>query len=127
MITLPIYWEQEFKTKPNKLHLMGMNWYRNQHYQLKNKAKIYYHSLIENQVLNQPKLNQFKVEYTLYYKNPNSDPSNIVPLMEKYLLDALQEFNIIDNDNAKYHLGSSWTVAGQSKSNPRVEITLKEV
>lgn len=27
-ITLPIYWEQSFKTKPSKFVLVGMNWYR---------------------------------------------------------------------------------------------------
>lgn len=26
--TLPIYWTKQFKTKPNKTHLAGMNWFR---------------------------------------------------------------------------------------------------
>lgn len=48
-------------------------------------------------------------------------------MMEKYILDALQELNIVKQDNVKYHYGTIWSIGGQDTSNPRVEITLKEI
>lgn len=127
-ITLPIYWEEEFKTKANKTHLVGMNLFRNAYYHTQNKMKKHYHSLVADQIsdsINEP-LSSFTVEYTLYYKNSNSDPSNIVALIEKFALDGLKECGVIIDDSMKYHLGSSYTVGGQDKLNPRIEIVIKD-
>jgi len=71
-------------------------------------------------------IEQFTMEYSLYYKNPNSDPSNIVALIEKVSLDALQELGYVKNDNMKYHCGSNWRVIQVDKERPRCEIELKE-
>ena len=62
------------------------------------------------------------MHYDLYYKNANCDGANIVALIEKVVLDCLQEHNIIPNDTVKHHLGSSWSVIAQDKLDPRVEI-----
>ena len=127
MITLPIYWEQEFKTKPNKFHLVGLNQLFHMHYQVRNKLKQHFHVLTENQVTAlQPIKNPYSVHYRLYYKNIKSDPGNIIAGIEKVFLDGLQECNFIVEDNPKYHLASSWEVIGQDKTNPRVEITITE-
>ena len=127
-LELPIYYTQEFKTKPAKTFLVGLNWERNAHYFIKNEVKKYYHSLIAKQVptIDKP-LTTFKVHTKLYYKNPSSDGRNIVPMIEKYLLDGLQECNILTNDNVKYDIGGSWEVAGKDKNNPRCEITVKGI
>lgn len=85
-----------------------------------------FHELIKNQLNGETIAGKFTVHTKLYYKNPSSDGRNVVPMVEKFLLDALQEAGVIVNDNVKYDMGGSWEVAGQDKLNPRVEITIEE-
>lgn len=126
-LVLPIYWVQKFKNKKDKVWLCGLNSYRNWHYHTSNKFKVEFEQLVTDQLESwSPIDNQFTLELQLYYKNPNCDGSNIIALMEKVVLDALQASDIITNDNVKYHLGSTWAIAGQDKLNPRCEITIKE-
>lgn len=126
--TLPIYWNNEKKTKKSTTHLCGMNFYRNQHYHVKNKLKKDIEELAINQLKQQaPITTQYTVEYTLYYKSKVCDGSNVIALMEKFFLDALQAANLVAEDNVQYHVGSSWSVGGCDKDNPRCEITVKEL
>jgi len=126
--TLPLYWVKEYKTKVNKSILVSMNWYRNAHYFDQNRFKKDFEAKVAEQLkdsvesISEP----FMMYYAIYYKNPNSDPSNIIALIEKVSLDALQELNIIKNDNMKYHKGSIWKVVDKDIDEPRVEIIIKE-
>jgi len=88
-----------------------------------------FHELVHNQVKNLPKepLKYFTVQYELFYKNPSSDGSNIISKIEKFLLDALKAEELILDDNVTKHLGSTWSIGGQDKQNPRVEITILPV
>ena len=121
MITLPIYW-----TMPSgKTTLVGMSFYRNAIFHLQNKLKQEFTELVGNQLEGiVPVKGQFRLSIDLYYKNSVCDASNIIAVIEKIALDALQEFNVIENDNVKFHLGSCYTVKGQDKVNPRAEITV---
>jgi len=124
-VILPIYYTQEFKTKPNKTSLVGMNLYRNAHHFLQNNMKKHFQDLVIEQLPPVVEVvQQFTVTYKLYYKSPACDGSNIIALIEKFYLDALKEHGLIADDNVKYHLGSSWTTIEQDKENPRVEITI---
>ena len=126
MITLPIYWSQS----SSKTVLVSLNQYRNWHFHTSNKFKRDFHELVGNQLGElSPITGQFTLSICVYYKNSNCDGSNIASLIEKITLDALQEHSIIPNDNVKYHLGSTWSIAGQDKVNPRCEISItpKEV
>lgn len=127
MFTLPIYWTKVYKTKPSKTHLAGMNWYRNAFHIDQNNLKQDFQQLLDTQyglmesfTIDQP----YTVSYSIYYKNPSCDGSNIIALSEKIFLDFLQKASIVSEDNVKHHLGSTWTIAGQDKLNPRVEITI---
>lgn len=126
-LTLPIYYVEEFKTKPSKTHLIGMNAYRNWHFHLSNKIKHHYHSLVKEQLNGTIISNQYKLFIEIYYKNPAADGANIASIAEKFTLDSLQEFGVTTQDNVKYHLGTTWSIVNQDKLNPRVEITLQEV
>jgi Holliday junction resolvase RusA-like endonuclease len=126
MITLPIYWEQKYKTKPNKTHLVGMNAYHNWHHMTYQNFKKEFHSLVIDQCSNSDIIKGFTLDINLYYKNKTCDASNIVALIEKVLLDALQSAGVITNDNVQFHLGTTWRVAGQDRDNPRCDITIKE-
>ncbi len=124
-LILPIYYTEEFKTKADKVWLVGENAFRNWHYQLKNKVKQHYHELVFAQCSSLSQVpGKFKLNIKLYYKNPTCDASNIVSKMEKFALDALQDAGIIHNDNVNYHISTTWEVAGKDTTNPRVEISI---
>lgn len=127
-VILPIYYTQEFKTKPNKTSLVGMNLYRNAHYFLQNNMKKHFQDLVIEQLPSVVEvIQQFTVTYKLYYKSPVCDASNIVALIEKFYLDAIKEHGLIIDDNVNYHISSSWQVVAQDKTNPRIEVTIKEL
>ena len=128
--TLPIYYEIEFKTKKNKKVLVGLNWFRNIHFHLKNKVKQHYHLLVKNQLEHfeeDKPLNQFKTHYKLFYANSNCDMTNISSLIEKFVLDGFKEFGLIKDDNVKFHISSKVEVVEQDKKNPRIEIIVEEI
>lgn len=127
-VILPIYYTQEFKTKPNKTSLVGMNLYRNAHHFLQNNMKKHFQDLVIEQLPSVVEVvQQFTVTYKLYYKSPVCDASNIVALIEKFYLDAIKEHGLIIDDNVNYHISSSWQVIAQDKTNPRIEVTIKEL
>ena len=127
-VILPIYYAQEFKTKPNKTSLVGMNLYRNAHYFLQNNMKKHFQDLVIEQLPSVVEvIQQFTVTYKLYYKSPVCDASNIIALIEKFYLDAIKEHGLIIDDNVNYHISSSWQVIAQDKTNPRIEVTIKEL
>lgn len=127
-VILPIYYTQEFKTKPNKTSLVGMNLYRNAHHFLQNNMKKHFQDLVIEQLPPVIEvIQQFTVTYKLYYKSPVCDASNIVALIEKFYLDAIKEHGLIIDDNVNYHISSSWQVIAQDKTNPRIEVTIKEL
>jgi hypothetical protein len=110
-----------------KTTLVGMSFYRNAIFHLQNKLKQEFTELVGNQLEGvAPVKGQFRLSIDLYYKNSVCDASNIAAVIEKVTLDTLQEFNIIENDNVKFHLGSCYTVKGQDKVNPRAEITITQ-
>lgn len=121
--TIPIYWTQTFKTKPDKTVLNGLNFYRNSHFHTLNRMKLEVQEVIIKQLQEVgPVLGPYKVHYDLYYKTPTCDGSNIIAIMEKLFLDSLQIAGTVREDNVKHHKGSSWQVVEQDKLNPRVEV-----
>ena len=127
-VILPIYYTQEFKTKPNKTSLVGMNLYRNAHHFLQNNMKKHFQDLVIEQLPSVVEvIQQFTVTYKLYYKSPVCDASNVVALIEKFYLDAIKEHGLIIDDNVNYHISSSWQVIAQDKTNPRIKVTIKEL
>lgn len=124
-LILPIYYTNTYKTKADKTFFVGLNWYRNAHHFEQNKVKKYFQELVAEQ-LSEQTYSQYRLDMHLYYKNPSSDGHNVT-VIEKFVLDALQDNNVVVNDNVKNHLGTTWTVAAQDKENPRLEITIKEV
>lgn len=126
-IVLPIYYTQEFRTKKDKTFLVGLNWERNAHHFMKNTVKKVYHQLTYRQLESPDSpLTKFTVHTTVYWKNSSCDPRNVVPMIEKYALDALQLHGVLTNDNAKFDMGGTFSNGGQDKENPRCVIIIKE-
>ena len=122
-LTLPIY----FGTK--KKYLMSLNWLQDVHYKARNKVKQEFHEQI-GKIVTSDKMffkGNIKTHYRLYYKNKLCDAPNVVAVIDKFLLDALQEHNIIVQDNVQYYIASSWEVVAQDRVNPRIEVEIKEI
>lgn len=126
-LVLPIYYTQKFKTKSDKVWLVGDNAYRNWHYFFKNEVKQHYHTLVGKQACALKIPGQFVLQIDIYLKNPTSDPSNVASRMEKFTLDGLQECGTIIDDTSKYHIGTNWEFKAIDKDDPRVEITLNPI
>ena len=104
-----------------------MNWYRNAIYFTQNKAKKMMHEIVLPQLANfRPVEHYYSVLYVYYYKNVVSDLPNAGALASKFFNDSLQTLNLVPNDNVKYLLAEHYVVAGQDKTNPRIEIHIKE-
>jgi hypothetical protein len=123
--SVPIYYTIERKTKKSSTHLVGDNWVRNLHFQLKNKVKQHYHALIAASLpsVDTPIL-QFTLSIEIFYKTHTCDPSNIAHQMEKYTLDAFKSLGYIIDDNCLYHMGTIVYPPIKDPINPRCEITL---
>lgn len=128
MIILPLYYTKKYKTKKDKTFIVNQNWYRNTNHFLSNEVKKYYHELVDRQkdLVCSP-CKSYKLTMRVYYKNPSSDPSNSIAVLEKFALDGMIASGIIHEDNMMHHFGTSWEVAGIDKENPRVEIEILEV
>lgn len=140
-IELPVYYTVERK-KPKKVktkkgiklvyettHLVNLNWYRNAFFILQNQVKQHYHNLTETALKSQKtkKVYQYITKSNYYFKTSSSDASNVVPMIEKFILDSLQELNITEEDNVKHHIGSDGWRVFEDKANPRIEFYLYEV
>ena len=124
-LSLPVY------TVPKKLrfNLITINWYRNAHYQISHEMKKQYLSLISEELKDLgTRINgKYKVTYIYHYKNKNSDLMNVVSIIDKFFLDALQELEIVQEDNVKHCVEVVARVGQQDKENPRVEIIVESV
>lgn len=121
-LTLPIY----FGVK--KKYMLGMNWYGTAHYRARNKVKQDFHNMIDKNLSKDYKLNSpLRTHYKVYYKNKLSDAPNIVAVIDKFLMDALQESGVIEQDNVQHYTQSSWEVIKQDRDNPRIEVEIEEV
>jgi hypothetical protein len=116
-IVVPIYFA--YGKKKKKTILVGMNWYRNAHFQISNKVKTHYHKLVKDQVskIKTP----VKIDIVVYISRKGTDPHNVRSIIEKFVFDGLVECGAIPNDTLDYITGGSWE-AYYDKKNPRVEI-----
>ena len=122
-LTLPIYFGTVRPT------MLGINWYSNAHYHVKNKIKQSYSACVGKSLPKDFKClsSPIRTHYKVYYKNARCDAGNIVSVAEKFLLDALQEHKVIEQDNVQHYIKSSWEVVMQDKTFPRLEVTIEEI
>ena len=121
-LSLPIYIGVRVKK------MLGMNWYADVGRYQRAKVKRDYHVIVGKTLPKDIKLScPIRTHYKVYYKNVLSDACNIVAVVDKFLMDALQEYGVITDDTVKHYIQSSWEVVEQDKDNPRVEVTIEEI
>jgi len=129
-ITVPIY--KQF-TKGRGLNkkivntLIGLNWYRNVHYAVNDEVKKEYKESVLKQIKNyKPFDGKVKISFFVYLKSKRIDGGNVRSVIEKYVLDALVESNIIKNDTIEYIVEDK-SVYLLDKENPRCVICIENV
>jgi len=121
-LTLPIY------GGVRKKFMLGLNWMNTAHYRTRNTVKQEFHKSVGKVLSKEIKLlSPVTTHYKVYYKNKRSDASNIIAVVDKFLMDALQEHGTIEEDNVQHYIKGSWEVVEQDRDNPRVEVEIKEV
>lgn len=124
-IEMPIYYQMR-----KKKVLLGWNQIIPLHPYSRNNLKKWYNLKVLEQVSGRKDSlydGKFGAEIRLYYHNARCDLGNVCSVADKFAMDALQEANVIINDNVNKYVESSYVVAGNDRDNPRVEIILYEV
>ena len=119
-VTVPIYYKQTKK----KTVMLGLNWYRNVHYAVNDKAKKFISSLIEDTIEGEPLLDgPLHLHYKIYLKRKGSDGGNVRSVIEKYALDGIKAAGYIEDDHADIIVSDSAEYFWDKKF-PRAEITI---
>jgi Holliday junction resolvase RusA-like endonuclease len=101
ILPLPVF--SKGRGDKKKTNLLSMNVFRNLHHFSKNKAKQDYHKVTEEFIKTLPKYKTLVVTYTLYFKgNRKKDVDNYTFPVHKFLMDALVEGGVIEDDNYDY-------------------------
>lgn len=107
---------------------LNMNIYRNLHPMVNNQAKIIFKELMRKQIEALPKMNMIAIRYRIFANDKRKfDTSNIGCVVDKFLCDALTEFNIIPEDTYEHVVGVSYVFGGVDPHNGRVEATIDVV
>jgi hypothetical protein len=125
---VPVYFTQTFKKKSDKIHFVGMNFYRNAHFTIQNSVKKHYNNLVQELIGHlapeEPMLS-YKVSYKYYYKNRSTDLSNVCSLISKFVNDSFQELGFVVDDNVQHLREETFSVGGLDTTNPRVVVRLE--
>lgn len=107
---------------------LNLNQYRNEHFQILNKAKINFKEHMKGQIHMLPKLTQVELTYILYPPTKALlDVSNICSIVDKFFCDALVEFGILPDDNFKHIPAVNYRFGNIDKDNPRIEIKIRDL
>jgi hypothetical protein len=107
---------------------LNLGVYRNLHYQLNNKAKLAFKSLVHPQIARLPMLKQISIEYTLYMPTKRLvDVANVCCVVDKFLCDALVLAGKLEDDNHNYLSRVTYIWGGVDKLRPRVEAVINEI
>ena len=119
------------KTKADKTFQLNMNVYRNSHYMTLNDAKVKFKEIIACKIsLMDFKCGDFPLPpwefiYTVYPGTKRMfDVANICAVIDKFTCDALQELEVIPDDNYKNIGRIVYCIGLQDKNNPRAELCI---
>lgn len=107
---------------------LNLNPYRNAQHHILNNSKIKYKELMQSQIDKLPVLNEpIHITYTLFpATNRLCDVSNVCCIVDKFFMDALVEAGKLSDDNYKAVPTILYEFGSVDRTNPRVEITIKE-
>ena len=135
-LTLPVY---QKNSKGNKF-LLSMNWYNTTNNFVIDPFKKLYHRLVAEQLdfaSEDEQLKQYKTHYKLYIDKTNCDMMNVVSVIDKFVMDGIVKFGLIEDDNvtiyksfsAECEILESKKIKGKKVvfGEPRIEIIIEEI
>lgn len=115
-LPLPLY--SKGRGDKKKYNLLSLNVFRNLHHYSKNKVKQDYHEVVREWVQELPKFKTLRPKYKLYFNNNRKkDLDNYTFPLHKFLMDALVEGGVIEDDNYDYVTGFSTKFGGIREEN----------
>lgn len=122
VVWMPLYIEIGKKKK----HI-NLNNYRNWHYQINNKIKKEYKSIVNRKLQNyiNKKYQKIELEFIMIRGDRRKvDRSNVLSIHEKFFCDAIVELGIIPDDNDKHIEKTIYMTGEVCKIKPRIEIVI---
>lgn len=123
-LTCPV--KIEMGSKKLRTYYLNLNNYRNWHYQVNNKLKSTFKELMHSQLKDIEPIKEIpSITYTVFFgSRRRADVMNVGAVIDKFLCDALQEYNIIPDDDKEFLHTFIFKYGGIDKGNPRVEVTI---
>jgi hypothetical protein len=115
------------KTK-TKDFILNLNNYRNAHYQVLNKTKVEFCTLMDAKYSEEyePAPGEVKTTYTVYSGSKRKfDLPNVCSIVQKYFEDWMTHKGIIPTDDITVITECEYSFGGTDKDNPRVDITVE--
>jgi len=128
VISAPLYADFGINRRTGKVnrYYYNLGAYRNWHYAVSNKLKKHYKSVIRPQV-DGMQFDYITLTFVLHRgDNRVVDRANILSIHEKFFCDALVECGCLPDDNDSYIKWTKYRTGGIDKSNPRVDIIVRE-
>lgn len=127
-ISCPLSITLERKTKRDKKVSINLNTYRNLHFILNNNVKKKYKDIIRQQIGRVKLETPLEITYRVFKPTKRKlDKMNVVSITSKYLLDALVELKVIEDDNDDYIKKETILPTAYDKGNGRVEVTFNSI
>lgn len=116
------------KTKKDRRIALNMNVYRNLHHSVNGQAKKLYLELIREQLEGLHIQTPVEITYKVFKPTKRIlDKMNVVSVVSKFLLDAITELGCWEDDNDNFVKTETILPTEIDRSNPRVEVLIKEI
>lgn len=111
-------------SKKLRTYYLNLNNYRNWHYQVNNNLKAIFKELMHSQLKEIEPVKEIRsMTYVIFFGSKRrADLMNVGSVIDKFLCDALQEYNIIPDDDKEVLHTFKFEYGGIDKNNPRVEV-----
>lgn len=112
-----------------KTHYLNLNGYRNWQFQLSNQLKKLFKITVAEDVRKlKPVGGPVRITYSIFYPTKRAfDVDNVGTVISKFTMDALVEFNILEDDNYNHVPEIEFRFGGVDRENPRCVVRIEEI
>ena len=118
----------EVGVRKKRTHYINLNNYRNWQFQVSNQLKKQFKIEVASAIRElKPVKSTCEITYSIYYPTRRLfDLDNIGSVISKFTMDALTEYDILEDDNYTIVTKITFKLGGIDKENPRCEVAIKE-
>lgn len=127
-IVSPLYVLVPRRLKKDRKIALNLNIYRNLHHSVNGLAKKVYTEMMRDQLQNLNIKTPVEITYQVFKPTKRIlDKMNVVSVVSKFLLDAITSYGCWEDDNDNFVKTETILPTEIDRSNPRVEIFIKEI